>query len=499
MLISKRLTIALLPLLSAGCVVGPGQPPLTTLPLAAESLAKTKTITPDTPDKWWSLYQDPALNQAVEQALSNNRDLRAAAANLLAARALLRETDAQKLPSTSFAAKGGYGSSLDDQIEAALGQSDNIRTGSRYSAGIDLQWELDLFGRLRSQSGAAQAGTESAQAEEDGVRVWVAAETTRAWLSACSYGQRIGIAQQALAQVEQGQQITEALYQSGAGVALDVVRAKGLVYQTRADLPVLKAKRQRVLAELAVLMGRLPANPPAQALACLKPPTLAYRGLPDNDGLALLRRRPDVREAQQQLAAATANIRVATTDLYPRISLGANMLSSAHQPEDWGNSGATVWSIGPLISWSFPNITEARARIAQAGAKESAALAHFDGTILAALKELQVSLTGYDSALQQQKLLQQAAENSRQALKLSTLAYQDGAATALDYLDNQRNDVAVQSELARANTRVIEAQVTLFKALGGGWQQAPSVVIPVPQRSKTASSMLFPPVFKRES
>ncbi|MEL5395850.1 TolC family protein [Serratia nevei] len=108
------------------------------------------------------MYQDPALNQAVEQALSNNRTLRAAAANLLAARALLREIDAQKLPSTSFAAKDGYGSSLDDQIEAALGQSDNIRTGSRYSAGIDLKWELDLFGRLSAQSGAAQAGTESA-------------------------------------------------------------------------------------------------------------------------------------------------------------------------------------------------------------------------------------------------------------------------------------------------------------------------------------------------
>lgn len=110
-----------------------------------------------------------------------------------------------------------------------------------------------------------------------------------------------------------------------------------------------------------------------------------------------------------------------------------------------------------------------------------------------------MSLTSYDLALQRQKLLQQAAENSRQALKLSTLAYQDGAATALDYLDNQRNDVAVQSALARANTRVIEAQVTLFKALGGGWQQAPSVVLPVPQRFKTASSILFPPVFKRES
>ncbi|HEJ9094345.1 TPA: efflux transporter outer membrane subunit [Serratia odorifera] len=494
MLIIRRLTIVLIPLLSAGCAVGPDRPPLTTLPITS-----TLSDNSPTPDQWWALYQDPALNHAVGEALRNNRDLRVAAANLLAVRALQRETDAQKLPDTSLTADGGYGSSLDDQIEAALGQSDNIRTGSRYSAGMSLHWELDLFGRLRSQSSAAQAHAESVQAEEDGVRVWVAAETTRAWLSACSYGQRIGIAQQTLALVVQEQQITEALHKSGAGAMPGVVRAQGLVYQTRTELPVLKAKRQRVLAELAVLMGRLPSSPPEQALVCQKPPTLAYRGLPDSEGLALLRRRPDVREAQQQLTAATANIRVATADLYPQISLGASMLSSAHQPEDWGKEGATVWSIGPLISWSFPNITAARARIAQAGAKESAALAHFDGTILTALKEVQVSLTGYDSALQQQKLLQQAAENSRHALRLSTLAYQDGATTALDYLDSQRNDVAVQSELARANTRLIDAQVTLFKALGGGWQQAPSVVIPAPQRSKIVSSILFPPVFKRES
>lgn len=473
---TKRLMAALIPLFSSACSVGPNQPPLTTVMVKSEQHSVSAL-----PDQWWQLYQDADLNQAVELALNNNRSLRVAAAKLLEARAVLNETDAQRLPSTTFSANGGYGSTLNDQIAAAQHQS-GIRTGSRYGIGVDVQWEVDLFGRLHSLSREAEAEVQSVQSAEDGVRVLVAAETTRAWLDACSDAQQIDIAQHSLSLAQRGQQMAETLHQAGAGIELDVVRAQGQVAQTQASLPALQAVRRNTLAELAVLMGHLPDEPPAAAVQCKSPPPLVAPDFSQTNGMALLSRRPDVLEAQQQLIAATAGIGVAKADFYPRIALGSSVFSSAPHPDGWDKSGATVWSIGPLISWSFPNISQARARVAQAGAKESAALANFDAVILGALKEVQQNLTNYDAALQQQHALNLASENSQQALKLAEYAWRDGATTALDYLDAERNDIEVQSQLAQVNAQVIDAQVSLFKALGGGWQQAPLISLPKPQR-----------------
>lgn len=473
----QGLTAILIPLISTGCSVGPGLPPLTTLPIKA-SRAQASPL----PDRWWQLYQDADINQAVEQALSNNRSLRVAAAKLLEARAVLNETADQRLPVSTFTASAGYGSTVNDQIAAAQDQS-GIRTGSRYGIGMDVLWEVDLFGRLRSLSRAAEADARSAQAAEDGVRVDVAAETTRAWLDSCSDAQQIRIARDSLRLAQHGQQIAEAMHQSGAGVVLDVVRAQSQVEQAQASLPLLQAAQRNSLAELAVLMGRLPNDPPAAAVSCQSPPTLVNAVFSNTDGMGMLSRRPDVLQAQQRLIAATAKIDVATADLYPRISIGSSVFTSAPQPKGWDKSAATVWSVGPLVSWSFPNISQARSRVAQAGAEENAALAKFDGTLLEALKEVQQDLNTYDAVLQQQHAVNQANENSQRALKIAEFSWRDGATTALDYLDAQRSDIAVQSQLAQVNVQVINAQVSLFKALGGGWQQAPAIALPSPKRA----------------
>lgn len=475
------LYVVFFPLLLAGCTAGPEQPPITTLPVKLDGQSA------NFPDKWWALYHDADLNHAVEQALTNNRDLRMAAANLQAAKAVMDETDAARLPTTSLNTQAGYGSTANDQLEAALNQSDHIRTGSRYGIGIDVQWEIDFFGRLRSLSHAANADALAVMAEEEGTRVLVAAETTRAWLSACSYAQQIGIAQRSLQLATQGQQLASQLYQSGAGVELDVIRAQSQVDLAATQLPPLQAARRNALAELAVLMGQLPDNPPQAAMRCQSPPALASIAIPHSEGMTLLSRRPDVLQTQQTLIAATARIGVATAELYPQISIGGSVFSSAHQPAGWDKSGATVWSLGPLISWSFPNMSEQRARLAQANAHELAALAHFDATILGALKDVQQGMTNYYAALQQHAALQRAAADSQQALKLASIARKEGAATALEFLDAQRTDIAIQHQLASTDTQLINTQIALFKSLGGGWQQAPSIPLPAPQRSPVLS------------
>ncbi|MDO6409901.1 TolC family protein [Pantoea phytobeneficialis] len=475
--------VALFPLLLAGCTSGPEQPPITTLPVKLDGQSAS------IPDKWWTLYHDADLNHAVEQALTNNRDLRMAAANLRAAKAVVDETDAARLPTTSLNTQAGYGSTANDQLEAALNQSDHIRTGARYGIGIDVQWEIDFFGRLRSMRHAANADALAVMAEEEGARVLVAAETTRAWLSACSYAQRIGIAQRSLLLAAQGQQLASQLYQSGAGVELDVIRAQNQVELAAAELPPLQAARHNALAELAVLMGQLPDNPPQAAMQCQSTPSLTSIAVPHSEGMRMLSRRPDVLKAQQALIAATARIGVATADFYPQISIGGSVFSSAHQPDGWDKSGATVWSLGPLISWSFPNVSEQRARLAQANAHEQSALAHFDAIILGALKDVQQGMTNYNAALQQNAALQKAAAGSQHALKLASIARKEGAATALAFLDAQRTDIAIQHQLASADTQLINTQIALFKSLGGGWQQAPAIPLPEPQRRPVPSQI----------
>lgn len=484
------LSASLLSLL-AGCVTGPAVPPRATVAPPASPAGGDALVPSPVPGRWWRLYREPALDALVEEALTDNRDLRTAAARLLEARAILDEARGERLPQTTVAADAGGGSSLEDQIEAAYGHSDRVRTGPRFGLGTDVVWEADLFGRLASSVKAARADADAAKADEDGVRVLVAAEVTRAWLDACGHAHRAGVARRSLALVERARALAGQLRAAGAGLPVDVARADTLVAQAEAAIPALEAGRHNALARLAVLTGHPPTESPAAAAACTRLPTIDVP-LPVGDGLALLRRRPDVREAERRLAASTARIGVATADLYPRISLAGGFASSSHTPGDLAARGNIVWRIGPMLSWSFPNIGAARARIAQARAREVGALARFDAAILTALREVNQAGEDYGAALRRREALRVAAERSAEAARLSRLARAAGAATALEALDAERADVAARAALAAADADVATAQVVLFKALGGGWEDAPAVALPAPVRAPVSARVIQP-------
>ncbi|MFC4278758.1 TolC family protein [Achromobacter aloeverae] len=480
-----RAAAAALVLAVAGCAVGPDGPPRATVPLSPTNEPATTKLAVDTPDKWWTLYSDDALNDAVEEALTHNRDLRVAAANLLAAMAMQDEVDDRGRLHAATGAWAGHGNATSGQPEAAMADAGEGHTGSRVGASLDVGWELDLFGRLRHLADAAREDTQSAAAARDGVRILVAADTTRAWLQACSTASRLAIQQHSIRLLEDGLALAHRLRDTGAGSALDVARARALIAETRADAANLAAARRQALARLAVLMGRVPEDAPAQARTCEAPPALSGAMLA-NDPVAMLRRRPDLREAEHELAAATARLGVARAELYPRIALGGGITHAVLDVGRGGESRSTVWSLGPLLSWSFPDMTAARARIAQAGAHESAALARFDGAILRALGELRQSLIAYDAASRRVADLTQAERQSDEALRLATLGRQAGETSALEYLDAQRQDVATQARLAGARAALIDAQVQVFKAAGGGWREAPAVALAVPDRVAAA-------------
>src|SRR5690606_38262973 len=216
---------------------------------------------------------------------------------------------------------------------------------------------------------------QAAQAAYDAARVTVAAETARAYADLCAAGMQLDSARHSVQVQQQSVDAVRRLLAAGRGTTLDVARARSPLEQLQAELPPFQAGQRTALYRLAALTGHAPAELPQGLLACVRPPRLA-QAIPVGDGAALLRRRPDIRQAERSLAAATARIGVATADLYPKISLGLSG-ASAGPAALFGEPGTFSWSVGPLISWTLPNTGAAQARIAQAEASTKGALARF--------------------------------------------------------------------------------------------------------------------------
>jgi outer membrane protein TolC len=224
-------------------------------------------------------------------------------------------------------------------------------------------------------------------------------------------------------------------------------------------------------------MGRTPSDIPGEAAVCQAPPRLA-QPLPVGDGAALLRRRPDLREADRNLAAATARIGVAVSQLYPQITLGGSVTDLASTTQGLKSPSAVAFSVGPLISWSFPNIAVARSHIAESQAQASAALASFDSAVLQALKEAEQALTGYNAERLRHVALEAAARQAAEAYRLADVQYRAGTASFLDLLSAQASLIQAQQALAASDLALASDQVTVFRALGGGWENAPPVKAP---------------------
>lgn len=410
------------------------------------------------PGRWWSLFNDPVLDRLITQALRANTDLRIAAANLARARAVLRETRAGRLPSTDVAGGATYGN------QPGPGGSEIT-----YDAGLEVGYQADLFGRLRRASEASRADLEAVQAAFDVARVSVAAETARAYADACSTGRRLEVARDTVEIQEQTFDLTQRRVRGGRGTALDTGQAAALLEQTRATLPSLEAQRQTALYRLAVLTGVPPTHVAAAAAACATPPTVA-QPIPVGNGASLLARRPDIRQAERNLAAATARIGVATAALYPDVSIGLSAGSTATSPGGLISSEGFRFGLGPLISWTFPNTAVARARIAQAQAETQGALARFDGTWLGALEETESALTRYARGLEQIAALRRAQANSEEAARIARLRYRAGRESFQIVLEAERSLAQVRGALAQAEAQLSDALVNVFLALGGGWQ-----------------------------
>ena len=433
----------------------------------AEAAAPAPFDSAPLPPHWWRLFQDETLDALVEKALARNTDLRQAAANLERVQALESEARGGEKPAISV----NGGPSFGHPSGLSMLKKDDVPPDTyRYSAGVGLSYQLDLFGQIRRAIEATHASAEAAAAALDLVKVNVAAGTARAYAEACATGQRLDSATHSVELQREALQVTEKLQRAGRVGEIDAARARSQLQQLQAALPPLIAQRQSALYRLATLTGELPADFPRELAQCHIAPHVAG-AIPVGDGAALLRRRPDIRQAERELHAATARIGVAIADRYPKITLGLSA-GSAGTLAGFGKSDTLSWSLGPLISWTLPDNGIADARIAQAEAGTRQAAARFDGVVLNALRETETALNQYARELDRRAALQGARDEAALVARQARRLYQGGKVGYLDALDAERALDANDAALAASEATLIDEQVQLFLALGGGWESA---------------------------
>lgn len=460
----KRLiAIASGALLLAACAVGPNYREPETAPAVLKN-AQSPAFVPQTPEAvWWQQFDDRELEVLVRRALAANLDLQSAYDRVRAARAVFVERKLDYAPHVQL--QGSY--SRSDEQQPGFGTNRyNIQSDS---LGFDATWEIDLVGRVRRSVEAARADLGAERANYRDAQVTVAAEVARNYFELRGAQKRLAVARENLDTERQTLELTQLLDETGRGSELDVVRSRARLKATEATIPPLEAAEKQSDYRLAVLLGQRPGALDEE----LRPAAVAVyaKALPIGDPSELLRRRPDVRAAERQLAAATARVGVATADLFPRVNVAGfvGFLSGdvGRLFDTVSGSDARAWSITPTVSWAAFDLGSVRARLRASEAESDAAAANYEKVVLTALEDTENSLVAYSTRQAQLKSLAEQAAASRRAAELAETQYRQGVADFLVLLDAQRTQLDAEDSVAQAETSVNVSVVAIYKALGG--------------------------------
>jgi NodT family efflux transporter outer membrane factor (OMF) lipoprotein len=417
--------------------------------------------------EWWTTLNDPLLTGFIHQAIAGNLDLRQARARLSEARAKRDGSGAGLFPSLNV--NGAITKSRSSE-ERGGGTESNV-----YSSGFDAGWELDLFGGVRRSVEAAQAQEEASREDLRNVLISLLSEVALNYIEALTYQARLRIAEENLAAQQETFALTQARYQSGLATDLAVQQARYLEAGTRAQIPNLRTGFLGASNRLAVLLGREPGSLNDQlkkpgSLPVI-PPAIAV-GIPADT----LNRRPDIRKAERQLAAQTAQVGVATAELYPSLRLSGSVGLEALSSERLFNSTSRTYSIGPGFSWPIFDAGAIRANIRLQSSLQEEALAKFEATVLSALEEVENALVAYAQEQERNQALKESADAAGQASMLAGIQYSAGLINFSEVLDARRSLLSYQDQLVQSSGTMTANLVRLYKAIGGGW----TTLIPEP-------------------
>lgn len=476
---------------AAGCKVGPTyHPPQAATPAGFSSASREGGITNDPSvslAEWWTVFGDAQLTALIRRAGASNLDLRIAAARVREARAQRGVTRAALLPQVGSQADYSRSRVSENSFNGPPPAAGQSLGNNLFDAALDMSWEIDVFGGTRRAVEAAQselqAGIESAR----DMLVTVIAEVGLGYLDLRGAQRQWVVARENLRTQEDTLALTRDRFQAGLASELDTARATAQVAATRAQIPPLEEAQQRAMHRLCVLLGKPPGELESQLMVAGPIPTAPPRvplGLPSD----LIRRRPDIRRAEQHLAAATAQIGVATSDLFPRFHLTGAAGVRSVEASDLLDGGSRFWSLGPSIRWPILSAGRIRQNIRTQDARQEQALLRYEQTVLNSLEEVENALVAFGREQERHRALEAAAQASSRSVTLADERYRGGLADFLDVLEAQRSLLAAQDSLVQCERRLGQELVRLFKSLGGGWQSSDLAALSGPPPSSEEKS-----------
>jgi len=450
----------------AGCAVGPDYKRPQTPVAPAFAAAEPGTFSPqEMESQFWKQFNDPILDKLVDDALNANHDLRIALGHLAEARAARHQALYDFAPTVTAA--GGHVTEKYPTVQAGFPYS-----SSYYDAGFDATWELDLFGRVRRENEAARADLQGAEAGLHDAQVSVVAEVARTYFELRGQQYQLAVARKNVENQRETFQLTDVRYKEGRGTEFDTSRAQSQLSTTLSTIDPLEAAISRSIHRLGVLTGRDP-----NALTDVLTPEKDLPPLPQltavGDPAGMLRRRPDIRVAERELAASNARIGVAVGDMFPKVTFSGSFGYDASALAGFGTSASKAYTIGPSISWAAFDLGRVHAEVAGAEARTDTALAQYEKTVLNALEETEDSLVTHARTRDQLIHATDAAESSAAAAKLARIRYEGGIIDFLEVLDAERTELDADDRMAQSRTDAATSLVAVYKALGGGWEGAP--------------------------
>jgi NodT family efflux transporter outer membrane factor (OMF) lipoprotein len=452
-------------ILSACTTVGPNySPPDMQTPEAWQNEVSGVTADSqsqeDTLARWWTTFNDPVLSSLMERAVAGNLSLKEALSRVRQARIQRGITDSDRFPSVN--ATGSAGRTYSNDMRGDFSATDSFRLG------LDASWELDIFGRVKRSLEAADADLQATQESYRDVLVSLLAETALNYIELRSYQARLSVAETNLKSQEETWNITQWRYQAGLTTGLDVERAISNLEQTRSQIPSLKSNLEQTKNRIAVLLGGEPGSIDSE-LDEYKPVPIAPREIAVGIPADLLRRRPDLRKAERDLAAQTARIGVAEANLYPKISLSGTIGLSALALGDLLGTDSLSTGVTSGISWPVYQAGKIMKNIEMQWATQEQKLIAYKSALLTALKDVENALTSYSYDQARRESLLKASKSAEQAAEISRAQYSSGLVDFQNVLESERTLLALQDSVAQSDAQTISDLIGLYKALGGGW------------------------------
>lgn len=417
-----------------------------------------------TDDNWWRTFEDPALDSLINMAENGNYNLTAALQRIEMAKKTLDVAKSAYFPTINLSA--GW---IKGQSSGATGPVVSKSSPYDYfSLGATMQWEIDLFGKITQNVKANKAAFNASKAEYDGVIVSLAANVAKAYINLRTYQNELEVANSHLAEQEKVLALVEARFHAGLASMLEVSQSRTVVASTRASIPALEAMIESTINSIGLLIAKYPEEISAWLSTHAPMPKVVYGanlGVPAD----LLRRRPDIIQAEYQLAQYAAQVGIAKKDFLPTLSLSGSIGTQAHQAKNLFGNHSMYWDINPTISWTLFDGLARNYKTAEARAALEAAVDSYNYTVMNAVIEVSNATTTFKSTMKTIELTQDVVEQSKQSLDLAVERYKKGLSPFNNVVDAQISYLTNQDSKITAQGKALTAVVNLYEALGGGW------------------------------